>query len=402
MNIGLSVIMFLAFTVRVAAIFLLGRHIAPELWEYNDIALNIIHNKGYITKCLNTDYRSLGYPFYPILSAVSHFLTHENYFVLEMLNVVLSVLVCYLIYRIAEKIFNAGTALISSFLVAMHPGLIVYSTKIHELTLVVFFMTLLLWLIIRLDLSRTVNNVLIGLIIGIGTLTRPTIIFFLPVYFIYVWLSSKRIELSLRPTLIVCLAAILAILPWTIRNYDVHKKWIFITTSSAEHFWRGNNPTASGTSLTQDNRSIIEVAPLEFREKLYSMKEIEQYDLFYKDTLKFIKSDPPHFINMIFKKFIYFWWYSPQTGLLYPAAWKIIYLGYYMMIFLLFIVGLCFSFKSVQVDRAFLISICLFLVLISGAHSLYYIETRHRWMIEPFMIIFSSYGAMRLFTRHRT
>lgn len=398
---GIIFITILAFVTRLYSLFLLGRHISPEVWEYDAIALNIIQQKGYSFNYLNTVYHSYVYPVYPFLTALSHLITGRNYFILEICHIILSAATCYFVYLIGKLIFNQKVGLLSSFLVAMHPGLVVYSTKLHELTLVVFLITFIFWLITSLDYRKVYNNIFISTLIGIGVLTRPTFIFFLPVYFLYIWLDSKRFKYALKAILAATLFSILIILPWTIRNYQIHKRWIFITTNSAEHFWRGNNPAASGSALTEDGHSIIEKAPAEFKEKIYKMTEIEQYDFFYKEAYKFIRSNPIFFIKMVLKKFFYFCWFSPQAGLMYPGLWKIIYRAYYCILFFTFIFGLCSSLfkKRLGINRAAVASMFIFLFLTLLLHALYYVEIRHRWAIEPFMLIFSAFGLTGLWRK---
>lgn len=400
MNNKIAYILALAVVLRIAAIFLLGRHINPEVWEYDTLALNMIHGKGYVMDALNTQYYSLGYPGYALFSALSHIITNNNYFILELVQVALAALTCFLVYLIGKKIFNEKAGLVAAFLAATHPGLIVYSTKIHEMVLVAFLIAIIAWLIISLDWTKKGSNFFVGILIGIGVLTRPTVIFFIPAYFLYIWVSSHRFRDSLIPGLITVAAVIMVILPWTVRNYNIHKRIIFITTSSAEHFWRGNNPNASGSSLTPGGISIIEAAPKEFQDKIYKLDEIGQSDLFYSETVSFIRSNPGFFIKMILKKFYYFWWFSPQTGLLYPGIWAIIYKVYYSFILFFFFLGLCFSFSALpRESKASVTLILAFLIMVSLLHSIYYVEMRHRWAIEPLMMIFSSQGLIGLFSR---
>ncbi len=395
----LAAILFIAFAVRTLAVFILGRHITPELWEYDVLAVNILNGKGYVIENLNTYYKSLGYPLYAYFSAFIHLVTGKNYFILALLNAFMSVAIVYLVYCIGKKMANKKVGLLSAVLVALHPGLIVYATKIHELTLIVLFVCLIFWLIISTDLRKLRNNVMIGGLIGIGVLARPTMVFFLPVYIIFHALSLGSIKKAVNNFFPVIIAAVLVLTPWTARNYLIHKRFIFITTSSAEHFWRGNNISASGGSLTADKKGIIEAAPKGFKDKLYSLNEIQQYDYFYGQAFRYIKSDVPHFIKMIGKKFFYFWWFSPQAGILYAGTWKVIYQWYYGALMAMFTAGLIMSARSKKINKPVVISLAIFCIFASLLHSLYYVELRHRWGIEPFIIIIASYGMQGVFER---
>lgn len=400
-RIKLSGIIFIAVVARVAAIFLLGRNITPDVWEYDYLAKNILAGKGYVITQLGTEYHSLGNPLYAYIEAVFHAATNFNYLALELFNVVLSAFICYFIYKIGAKIYNQSVGKISALLAALHPGLIIYATKIHELTLVVFIICLIFWLIISRDYMKTSNDILIGCLIGAGMLARPVMIFFLPVYLIKKFSSGappKKIIISMALTSVI---AFLMIAPWTARNYYYHKRLIFITTSSAEHFWRGNSAFSTGTALTADNKDMFSLAPKEFLDKLYSLDETGQFELFYEDTGKFVKSHPLFFAGMIARKLYYFWFFAPQTGLYYPRAWKYIYGVFYSVMMLFFIYGAYKSFSGGRTDKAVVISILLFCALVSILHSVYYIEIRHRWMVEPLIVIIASFGLYKVFEHNK-
>ena len=284
-NSVLYIILFLAFAVRTFAIFLLGKDVKPELYEYNTLALNIIHGKGYIYHFMNTDHRTFCYPGYSYLIAFIHWLTHENYLILELFQVLLSVISCALLYLVASRLFGKKVGLLAAFLMAMHPGLVIYTTKIHDLSFVVLIITLIFWLMLKLEPGRLINNVLIGIVIGVGVLTRPTLIFFLPVYFFYHYFRSKNLKSYVLGSFAVFAFVCLTIMPWTIRNFNIHNRLIFITTTSAEQFWRGNNALSSGTSFNLAGKTMAELAPKEFIDKIFNMTEIEQYDFYIKRRL---------------------------------------------------------------------------------------------------------------------
>jgi len=109
--------------------------------------------------------------------------------------------------------------------------------------------------------------------------------------------------------------------------------------------------------------------------------------------MDFIRNNPLQFIKLYCKKIYYFWWFSPQSGTIYPK----IYLGLYTYIYLIMgvfsafgaLAALLFRGKRTR-DNAFLLvfiimSICL-------TQSLFYVEGRHRWLIEPLLMVFVSYG----------
>lgn len=396
-NIGIALV-FLAissFVVRLIAIFILRFNINPSVWEYDSIALNILSGKGYVYQYLSTDYLFFGYPLFPYLSAISHFLTERNYFILEIFQAMMAAIVILPLGLIAKKIFGYKTAILTGLMYCFHPGLIVYAGKIHEFTMTVFFITVISYLIIC-GKTRVLNLIIIGLLIGLGILLRPIFVLFLPAYLIYLILTYRKIRPVILKFSLVALLAAVIISPWIYRGYSLYHRFIFITTSSAEHFWRGNNINASGTALTKDRKDILSTADGEFRNKLFSLNEIGQHNFFKQQAFLFIKNNPLGFVKITVKKFIYFWFFSPQTGFEYPSAWLCIYKAIYIFLISGILSSVYFIFKNIKtINWPAIIFIALFCLLLSMVHSLYYVETRHRWMIEPLLLMMSSYGFIK-------
>ena len=398
----ISVLILLAFSARIAAIFILGWHINPETWEYDTLALNILSGKGYVYNHFNTDCYLFGpSPLYAYFEALIHFITGKNYFILEIVQAVIAALAVIPIFYIARKVFNEKTAFISGLLYCLHPGLVVYTGKIHEFTLVAFFILTIIYLLVCFE-DEIWNVILAGVLIGVGILLRPTLIYTIPSFFIYLMLKKKGFKKAVSEALILFLLAVAVISPWIYRGYKIYNRIIFVTSSSSWLFWRGNNPNASGTALTADKKPIFSVADESFKKKIYSMDEMGQYDFFKADALKYILENPGKFLENTAKKFMYFWSFSPQTGLTYPAGWFSIYKLIYCFLALFFVVGLCFAVGGGGgVDKPALVFLFSIFIIISLGQSLFYTEMRHRWMLEPLLMIISAYGISRVFSARR-
>ncbi|MFH1622855.1 MAG: hypothetical protein ABIA97_07055 [Candidatus Omnitrophota bacterium] len=193
--------------------------------------------------------------------------------------------------------------------------------------------------------------------------------------------------------------AIIVISPWIYRGYRIYDRFIFISTTSSEHFWRGNNPVASGGGLTKNNKPILEAAGIDFKEKIISLNEIDRRNFFMKEAISFIKSSPFDFIKLTTKKFICFWSFSPQIGIIYPKSWSAIYKILFIIIAFFFLSGMFFVFKNKSMVNLPAIGFLLsFFAMISLAQSFYYVDMRHRITIEPLLMIFSAYGMESIFS----
>ena len=144
---GLAAVFFIAFALRLAAILILP----AQPWEQEIIALNMLSGKGFTYAHLGgVAYSSYCEPLYPYLSAAVYALTAHNVFILEVIQALFSAAVCLVVFFCAKRIFSMSAAWIAALLAAVHPGLIVYTAKLHPLNLDVFFISLTLLVLMEL------------------------------------------------------------------------------------------------------------------------------------------------------------------------------------------------------------------------------------------------------------
>jgi hypothetical protein len=98
-------------------------------------------------------------------------------------------------------------------------------------------------------------------------------------------------------------------------------------------------------------------------------------------------------------KFFHFWWFAPQTGVLYPTAWFRLYMVYYVAVLLLAALGVWRIAQRGPPATHLAWVIGMFLLALSGLQSLYYVEGRHRWAVEP-MVLAISGGGFAMLAEH--
>lgn len=399
LNLQLFCIFIAAFILRLVWIFIKKSYIHPQAWEYEDIATNILNGHGFTYSHLGgVAYRSFIQPLYPFLCAAIYFLTNHSYLALLLTQSFISASICFIIFRIAITIFdNKNIAIFSALLYAFHPSLIIYTAELHPLFLDTFFISLTVLAFLKAGKDCSLNNVIFtGIVSGLCILTRSTIALFLPIGIIWLFMIQGDYKRYVVKYFLIILIAFLVILPWTIRNLLVHKQFIFIQTSVGEQFWVGNNMHASGSCYLLNGKKVLEYVPPE----IYGLDEIGQYKAFSNEAVHFIKMYPRRFLALFFKKIYYFWWFSPQSGMQYPLEYLVIYKFLYSIIILFSVFGIYLAFVSKEFRvRQNACLMVLFLASISIAQSLFYVEGRHRWAIEPIMLIFAVSGAINIIKR---
>jgi len=393
------IIFLFAFFIRLAAVLLARHYGRLQIWEYEAIADSILSGSGYQFEHLGTVHRAFGPPLYPFLASLVYFLTDHSRLALAVIQVFLSSLACVFIFEIGRKLFCMKTALLAFLITALHPGLIIYATKLHAFNIDMPLLALVVMLLFKACERMSIGHFsLFGAVSGLCLLSRSTVFFFLfiaPVLLLFRSDHKKRLAAYFILSFII---ALLVISPWVARNYVLLDKPVFIQ-KAGEVFWRGNNLNATGTAYAADGKPMINSAPEEFVRKIHASGEIEQDKLFWDTAFEFIGDNPFRFIELTMKKFYYFWWFSPQSGLRYPETYLKIYKIFYSIILFFAACGLALalSSKKRKVIEASYLLLCFFLT-ISALQSLFYVEGRHRWAIEPLLIIFTAKGLIHMKT----
>lgn len=396
-NLPLYIFLFLALSVRIYALFSIDSLREPQVWEHEHIANNLLAGNGLQYIILNANYRNTAMVLYPLICAIIYYFTNHSFLIVKIFQVVLSLITCFLIYKIAKELAGEKIGLVALALISFHPALIVYSVRLHPLVLDTFLFTLFIYLLFCFfDKNKMVKYAfLIGLCIGITLLTKAIIGIFVPLLLIAILMKLPR-KMAMASIAVILIGISLPLLILFTRNYIVFKRMVIFPNDSGINFWVGNNPFTIGAANTLDGDSPL-FKDKNFLRKLDGLDEFGQKDLFYREGLNFIRNNPKEFIALFFKKLCYFWWFSPVTGLNYPKHWTLIYKAYYTFILIFVLLGIYGQVAGFPEERKFKVSIIiLFIFSISIAQAVYYVDGRHRLAVEPLILVLASTGIYTL------
>lgn len=405
-TITLTAIFVFAVAVRLMAYFLLRRHENPLFWEYHEIANNFLAGKGLCCNFLGIVYYAYLEPFYPLLSAFFYKLTNHNYLIFGIANMLFSGSLIVAVFLLAKDLFCEKVGLLASFIIALHPGLIYYSTEFHPLTFDVLFFTMIVASLVRLSKMAAVKEALLaGILIGVAFLSRTTMIMFIPIAVLLSLLLKEQIRVRLKLSLCILLISLTAVTAWTVRNYVVFHKIIITRSSPGWLLWLGNNPYHTGSAMYSREKSVVDNLDQESFKNLRQMDELGQNRFFTDRAVSFIKKDPVAFATRWAKRVYYFWWFSPQAGFLYPATWLFAYKLFYLLLLIPAILAISVivmnnkSLSGVYMFGVFLTVFCS--LALSLAQTAFYVEGRHRWVTEPVLIIFAAWFYIYFLERAR-
>jgi 4-amino-4-deoxy-L-arabinose transferase-like glycosyltransferase len=215
-----------------------------------------------------------------------------------------------LIAAIAWRAAGARAGVAGSFVAAVYPPLVwICAYVFSEALFSAIALAAALLLNLSLDRAETANRTssrsairlagAAGLVTGLAMLIRPAMLFFLPAA--VVWLIARRRGVIAA---VLVAAALVAVVPWTIRNLRVYHRFVLIASEGGVTFWTGNHPLATGEGDMAANPEI-KMSEIQFRRRHPGLTQEELEPLYYREALAQIAAHPVWWVGLLCKKVFY-------------------------------------------------------------------------------------------------
>jgi 4-amino-4-deoxy-L-arabinose transferase-like glycosyltransferase len=214
----------------------------------------------------------------------------------------------WLIGLIALRAAGPRPAVIAAAIAAVYPPLVwIPAYVLSEAVYSVLALGTVLLLDIAVDHADDAGSgraggalaLIAGMLAGVAVLTRPAMIFFLPLA--AVWLVARR-RTVLAVALIAAAAAVIA--PWTARNARVYGRFVLVASEGGVTFWTGNHPLAVGEGDLAANPAIKR-AEIAFRAAHPGLTAEELEPLYYRDAINHIRAHPGWWFGLLARKAFY-------------------------------------------------------------------------------------------------
>ncbi len=348
-------------------------------------------------------------PLYVYLLALLYKIFGHNYYLPRFLQLILGSFSCVFVFLIARKLFNRTVGIISGVVAAFYATLIFYDGELMVESLIVLLDLVLIYLLISSSEKSSLKRWLgCGAIMGLSAIARPNILIFAP--FVLVWmLFSFKVKLKSKAILyrwvIFCLGVLLLIFPVTLRNLVVGKDLVLIGWQGGHNFYLGNNPQASGWSVTAAQIDItwwggyhdaVRVAQEETKRRL-KPSQISRF--WYKKGFDFILTSPLRWTGLMLNKIVYFWkgfeipndknfyLYKNFSSLFNLLLTKSPFFLPFGLIGPLSILGMAIGLKK---PKKYLL-LYLFILSYTISVVIFFVCSRFRMPVIPFLIIFCSF-----------
>lgn len=388
-------IFLLALAGRLAyVLFFAGSYLSPDSSEWIGNAQLLISDHTY-----GDSWRP---PLYSFFLALVYFLFGQSLLVVRIAQAFLGAATCLLVYYIGRNVFNRKVGFIGACFCGLYPYFIYYTGDVLSETLFTFLLAASLAGLVYFQEKPTYHRaILSGFCLGLTSLCKPVIlpfIFLLPVWGIIVY--RQQLRRVLPKVIIVFAAALLAILPWSVRNYLYYHEFTLISTSGV-YLWMSYNPYTVRLEKipellpAQDQNSNYLPADFEYFPKqrfmeINKLPRMEADKVFKREAWDFMKNDPKTVIWLWYKRFFHFWRLYPLVAT--PANKVAAFLTSGSVIILGWM-GLIMSIKNWRKTMLFLLLLGTYTVV----HIVSLTNIRYRVPIDTFMMVFAAYALWRLY-----
>jgi hypothetical protein len=214
-------------------------------------------------------------------------------------------------------------SLLTAALVAIWPSQVYSATHVQAISLITLGIVAMIYFFQRSISTGKLGPWMGYAIVGcLSALTEPVLLPILAASGLFIFaFKSLSFETRLRNAAVLLAAAVVIILPWTVRNREVHGEWIPVKSTFWVNVWKGNNPNATGTDrleMSDQKKAELKVTSLgaagqdtphqydaltpEQRAELNRKPEADREKIFKKYATTWIAAHPASYFKLCIKR----------------------------------------------------------------------------------------------------
>ncbi len=359
-------------------------------------------------------------PLYPYLLAILYSVFGQHVLPVQLFQTLLATASCFFLFDTTRRMFGARPALFAAFGFALTGILVLYTGTLLYVEITIFLSLLSLWLMLKasslklqtpgsgLGLAACGLWLLAGLSFGLLVICRPEMLAVLPFLLLWLWRGSlvHRSSLIVHRSDLVAMTvmafAVIAVVP--VRNYIVARDPVLFTAHSGINFYYGNNPAADGT--WQPTRELEKGVGFSHERLKQISRTIEGREVnpsqasayWTNQGLKFITSRPLAYLRLEARKLLFFLSnyevpndYYPETARAASVPLKLAFVNFGLVL-ALGLAGMFFAWPR----RRQALPAYLFVAAYLLSSLVFYVLSRLRAPVFPFLLMFAGYGLSEL------
>lgn len=255
-------------------------------------------------------------PLYPYFLGVLYKFFGRDLWMVRVVQIVLGAFSCGLLYLAGKQFFSRPAAVAAGIILSLYAPSIFYEVLIQK-SVVDFFLVAVLLLIVGYSLEKpsAVKWILAGFVTGLLALARENALLWLPVLALWLcwYFSSYSVSKRLIWAALLCLGALIALVPVGIRNFRVGGEFVLTTAQMGPNFYIGNNPNATGSYTPlrsgRGDPEFERIDAQELAEKALgrSLTAMEVSNYWLRQGWDFMRAQPAHWASLFVKKWLLTW-----------------------------------------------------------------------------------------------
>ena len=394
---NLQLLLIFSFILRIIATYYYGDNKLSYEWS---ILFNNLYNSGTLAmhsfdgKLVPSVYMPPLYVFFIFL--IKH-ITPENVELVTAtlaIQIIFSTITVYLFYKLNNFFFTKNFSIFNSLIFSIFPLNIYTAFQISSACLQTFFLIAYLYLLFSLSRLKSFNILIIfyfALTSALLILLRGEFYFIFIVSLIYLFILKK---INLTKLIAILLISLIIISPYLVRNYLAYNK-ITITKSLGYNLWKGNNLFSkiegSESKEAYEHNDIYKKIEKIPKNNLY---DFYYNDLFFKEGLAYITNNPLVFVERYIKKALSFQFFNTNSD--YPNYYHPLFILPSVLTGVFSFFGIFLSLKSFNYEKGYLL---LYLILMIGIFSVFFILPRYKMVILPVQLIFMNYFLLEFYKK---
>ncbi len=234
--------------------------------------------------------------------------------IVRIFQSIFDALVILILYYLGATLFTPITGGLAALIYCFYPYSIAFVLNLVTQNTYLFLQAAMVFFFVRTMRKQTwANYILLGIFAGLTLLTRISLITFIPLIVLCLWLPLRR-ELKWARLAVSMAVMILAVVPWVWRNYAVFGEPLLLPTKGGRNLWEYNNQfftpekleaRAIGGELRYQNFARRNCAKLRAKELLpfpefKGENEIERDRILNERVKGFILANPVIYVKLCF------------------------------------------------------------------------------------------------------
>jgi hypothetical protein len=205
-----------------------------------------------------------------------------------------------MILRVGKRDFGSLASVLAAWVWACWMYEAVVAVRLWESSLSALLLMVALFMAPKLKAANTSQWLFFGLLAAVGGLTNTTLLSVFPFFWIWLWVSYRRSGRSCGKLVLASVGVfLLALLPWTIRNYEKFHRLMPVRDNFGLELWIGNH---EGVTHRYDSDFPI-LDPSEYNRLGETSFMESKRDI----ALQFIGQHPAEFLRLSARRCLKYW-----------------------------------------------------------------------------------------------